>query len=326
MPVPALAGPIIGAASNFIGAQQNAMNQQQQNYADQHFTLQMYEQQKKDALDFWNLQNDYNSPAAQMKRFQEAGLNPNLIYGQGNNGNSGPVSTPDYHQVSRRAPEFGNAISGAGMAFINSLYDLDIKQAQANNLREQTNVIHQDALLKASMIGATDARKNRDLFQLGLDQSPEFGSAQFAQERLRQLRNNIDISTQENVRRAALTSSSLRQAASKLLNDKEYRLHSSVDRERMKQSIKLMEKEGVLKDFDIELSRSGMTRNDALWQRLLAPLLQKMISGEVNLKSMMGNTGSILGDYFTPDFSRLKPSLGEGSRRTLSSLSKDFMK
>ena len=36
----------------------------------------------------WQQQNDYNSPVAQMQRFKEAGLNPNLIYKQGDNGNS----------------------------------------------------------------------------------------------------------------------------------------------------------------------------------------------------------------------------------------------
>lgn len=35
-------------------------------------------------LDLWNLANEYNSPAAQMSRYQDAGLNPNLIYSQQN--------------------------------------------------------------------------------------------------------------------------------------------------------------------------------------------------------------------------------------------------
>lgn len=40
----------------------------------------------KDGLNWqhWLAQNEYNSPAAQMQRFREAGLNPNLIYGQSN--------------------------------------------------------------------------------------------------------------------------------------------------------------------------------------------------------------------------------------------------
>lgn len=46
-------------------------------------------------MEMWRLQNLYNSPEAQMQRFKEAGLNPHLIYGQGNSGNS--TSTPHYN-------------------------------------------------------------------------------------------------------------------------------------------------------------------------------------------------------------------------------------
>lgn len=40
------------------------------------------------ALDMWNRNNEYNTPIAQMQRLKEAGLNPNLMYGQGTTGNS----------------------------------------------------------------------------------------------------------------------------------------------------------------------------------------------------------------------------------------------
>ena len=40
------------------------------------------------------MQNEYNTPANQMKRLQDAGLNPNLIYGSGsaNTGIAGGVA------------------------------------------------------------------------------------------------------------------------------------------------------------------------------------------------------------------------------------------
>lgn len=49
---------------------------------------------QKDAQDYntlmWNKANAYNSPLQQMMRFKAAGLNPNLIYGQMNNGAAAP--------------------------------------------------------------------------------------------------------------------------------------------------------------------------------------------------------------------------------------------
>ena len=34
-------------------------------------------------MELLKYQNDFNSPLNQMKRFKDAGLNPNLVYGQG---------------------------------------------------------------------------------------------------------------------------------------------------------------------------------------------------------------------------------------------------
>jgi regulator of replication initiation timing len=50
---------------------------------------------RQEALDDWNRQNEYNSPKAQMQRYKDAGLNPQLIYGQGTPGNAPatPVSS-----------------------------------------------------------------------------------------------------------------------------------------------------------------------------------------------------------------------------------------
>lgn len=46
-------------------------------------------------LEMWNKQNAYNSPEQQMERFKAAGLNPNLIYGQGSPGNA--TTMPKYN-------------------------------------------------------------------------------------------------------------------------------------------------------------------------------------------------------------------------------------
>lgn len=61
----------------------------------------------------WHMQNAYNSPAEQMKRFGAAGLNPHLIYSQGNPGNNSSI--PNYQpppmQHRYAAPAYGAAIS-----------------------------------------------------------------------------------------------------------------------------------------------------------------------------------------------------------------------
>lgn len=55
-------------------------------------------------LQMWNKQNEYNTPAAQVARMKEAGLNPALMYSQGNTGNASPAPSAavpdiDYSKV-----------------------------------------------------------------------------------------------------------------------------------------------------------------------------------------------------------------------------------
>ena len=68
----AAAAPAIGGIASTI------LN----NRAQRKLSMDMYNLQRQDALADWNRQVEYQSPAAQMARYKEAGLNPNLIYGQ----------------------------------------------------------------------------------------------------------------------------------------------------------------------------------------------------------------------------------------------------
>lgn len=68
-------------------------------------------------LDVWNMQNEYNTPAAQMLRFQDAGLNPNLIYGQSNM--AGDVKSATAAQP-RSAGTFGK-MTQAGISAISQM-------------------------------------------------------------------------------------------------------------------------------------------------------------------------------------------------------------
>lgn len=69
-------------AGEFALAQyQNAWNEQ------------MYERQKEDAIEFWNKQNEYNTPKATMARLVEAGLNPKGS-GLGQYANAGSINSP----------------------------------------------------------------------------------------------------------------------------------------------------------------------------------------------------------------------------------------
>lgn len=63
-------------------------------YSQAAYNYLMQQQQNAFELEMWNLKNQYDSPAAQMQRYQDAGLNPNLIYGQQNVSGNTPQGSP----------------------------------------------------------------------------------------------------------------------------------------------------------------------------------------------------------------------------------------
>lgn len=84
----------------------------------------------------WKMQNEYNSPRAQMQRLQEAGLNPNLIYEKGSSGQAGSV--PSAPVADSPKFEFENPVTAALLA-------ANIKQtnAQTDNLQKTLNILQQ---------------------------------------------------------------------------------------------------------------------------------------------------------------------------------------
>lgn len=61
----------------------------------------------------WDYQNAYNTPAMQMQRYRDAGLNPNLIYGSGAaaSGNAGPIQPTEVPTKQAIRPELPDAMS-----------------------------------------------------------------------------------------------------------------------------------------------------------------------------------------------------------------------
>lgn len=84
--------------------------------------------QRKFDLDMWNRQNAYNTPANQMQRLRDAGLNPALMYGQGNTGNAN-------NSVKASIPQIDNPLSSSGLA---SGIQLSLMDQQKKLLRSQS--------------------------------------------------------------------------------------------------------------------------------------------------------------------------------------------
>lgn len=111
------AATLIGAGASLLGTAGSAVSQGKLNRKTRKWNEKM-----------WNLQNQYNLPSNQMARFKEAGLNPNLIYGQGNSGNSGtpPSWSPD-------APKFDGVGTAVGKGIQAALAQGQVEKLRLEN-------------------------------------------------------------------------------------------------------------------------------------------------------------------------------------------------
>lgn len=108
----------------------------------------MAQWQNQANIDNWNMQNEYNLPVNQMARYKDAGLNPNLIYGQGSSATAGSVASPSTHPV-QSDMSYQNWAGAFKLDKIlaNALQaaQLSKTEQETSNLREYQRVIKEEA-------------------------------------------------------------------------------------------------------------------------------------------------------------------------------------
>lgn len=279
------------AAGNAVNQLANTISVNKSTRADRRYADKVYSRTKQDNLDFWNMTNAYNSPKEQMSRFTAAGLNPNLIYGSAGDNSAANIPTPDVLPVQHRAPK----LDIDPMAELLMRADLRIKQAQADNLEEQTDVIRSDAALR-------DWQAKRAGFDFDFVNEMRGVTADGMRESVRQKRISSDLAINEDARRAISNASSVSEAAERIASMIEQRKgfefergKSAAETARIAQDIRNMQRDGRLKDFEIRLNDSNISKSDPLWQRMVADFL----SGNSSLLKKI--QGLPKGTNFHPD-------------------------
>jgi hypothetical protein len=127
-------------------------NQAMSNLAHQH-NVDLWNRQSEWNIQQWNRQNEYNTPAAQKQRLKDAGLNPALMYGNAAAGGSAasiqqaqtPKYSParaDYSYIPAEVPNM-----------LGMYYDMKLKAAQVDNVKEQANYAKEKGLTEALLRG-----------------------------------------------------------------------------------------------------------------------------------------------------------------------------
>lgn len=108
--------------------------------------IKLAEQARQHDVSMWNRTNEYNTPQMQMQRFKEAGLNPNLIYGQGSSGEASQAPKAPVPQVDN---ELASIAQMSALPVISAYQDWRVKNAQIDNIEANTNATRQNATLTA---------------------------------------------------------------------------------------------------------------------------------------------------------------------------------
>lgn len=163
--LPAIAASLISGGASLLGSFGSS-------YLSNSAATRQQNRQNDYNLSMWSLENQYNSPTAQIQRLKEAGLNPNMIYG------SQLVSGNSSHspQMGSFVNDWSNTISPQVLEnafnFASNFNRLKQEKAQLiqtkeqiKNIRENNRAIQLDNKLKQQVF----YKNNLDNYLFGLD-------------------------------------------------------------------------------------------------------------------------------------------------------------
>lgn len=124
IPILATALGVSNFAAGLWSSKKNREAASDLNNRSESFTREMYNQQRNDALTDRDYANEYNSPEQQMQRYREAGLNPNLIYGNATNNASSVVRSSSGNSPNYTVPRYENVVGQAMASMVGLLQNL----------------------------------------------------------------------------------------------------------------------------------------------------------------------------------------------------------
>ena len=147
------AGSVLGGLLGFGGSNKAAKYQLKAVRETNAMNYQIAQENNAFNRQMWQLQNQYNTPAAQRKRFEEAGLNPNLMMDGSSSGNAQTSVTADTSGV-QTAPDIGSTIASGYQQFGNNIAQgaQGIAQMYYNNELQRAQVAKANAEVRSQDI------------------------------------------------------------------------------------------------------------------------------------------------------------------------------
>lgn len=291
MPLGPLAIAGIAAGSQLLNTGVGVYAQGRMNRKTRKWNEAMYARQRVDALADWERQNEYNSPAAMMKRYEDVGLNKNLIYGQTND--AGPIRSTSMEAWRPDVPPTDVGV-GAGLS---AYYDMQVKQATIDNLKVQADIGRQEELLKASQILSNNQSIDTAKFDLYMKQLLSKTSVQAAELGVEKLATDIDlgritfdqkvadigatraathVTLNRDEREAAKNASDLREAAMRILNMRLQNAKMMDERMHIRAQIDQLRQSKDIKAYEQSMKEQNIYPGDSYFYRVLETVIQRL--------------------------------------------------
>lgn len=263
--------PLIAAGASLASSAINAGSQSSNNQSQLSYAREMYDKQRADALADWNMQNEYNSPKAQMARFQEAGLNPNLIYGQMSNSPVVRTSSPQSYNPTAPQVDLGNAVS-QGLFSLSQYQDTQFKQVQTDLVKQQI----QNSITENSLKQLEWAERNIKL--------------PFAQEIAKQSADALRLSNDKAVQEIAYKSEANPLAIKQTTGQVDL-LQKQIDQVVANTKLTTAQKlntikDGILKNYEIKIRSMGGNPNDPGYIKAIQPIINE---GAKKIQTLINN-------------------------------------
>lgn len=133
-----IAGGIVGSIPGLssiaatIQSESNKAYQKEITNSERRWQEKMIQEEREHNLAQWHRENEYNDPSSQMARLREAGLNPDMLYGNGNVQNIAAHSPFQTNIPSTNVPNVAARVSPIEFA------EADLLRAQKENVKEDT--------------------------------------------------------------------------------------------------------------------------------------------------------------------------------------------
>jgi hypothetical protein len=285
MPLTAAAASLIGtgasAGGGILAGHFNRKLQRETNDRIISSDWERWSRERMNAVDDRNFNNEYNHPKQQMQRLKEAGLSPQLVYGNGQVANTSDApANASGMSPNIQSPKFNeNLVSDV----IGQYFNLSQTMAQTDNLKAQAAVINTENLLKQAQVTNLNTQSELGKYDLGFRKATAQANIKHLdltndklQADINYTLNSQQLATLSNTANVAKTYQEI--ALSKvqqlvqyesIAKSKEERAKIKVDIEHLKSLIELTKNESKIKHYHNEMYAAGMTPSDPAWMRVL---------------------------------------------------------